>query len=79
VELADWDSFIARTAGVSGAFIRELLRKAAVFTAEDDGETPLVVRDRHFEEALAELLIAGGPLTQCLLGAARVTEEEDRV
>src|SRR2546430_876231 len=31
LELADWDGLIERTAGVSGAFIRELLRKAAVF------------------------------------------------
>jgi hypothetical protein len=30
-----------------------------------------VVRDRHVDEALAELLVAGGPLTQSLLGARR--------
>jgi hypothetical protein len=77
VELADWDGFIARTAGVSGAFIRELLRKAAVFAAEEDGESHLVVRDRHLEEALAELLVAGGPLTQSLLGAACVSPAAD--
>src|SRR5262249_23551612 len=68
VEVADWDRLIARTAGVSGAFIRELLRKAAVYAAEDDGAAPLVVRDRHLEEGLAELLVAGGPLTKSLLG-----------
>jgi cell division protease FtsH len=71
LELTDWDGVIERTAGVSGAFIRELLRKAAVFAAEEDGEAELVVRDRHLEEGLAELLIAGGPLTQSLLGAAQ--------
>ena len=69
VEIADWDRLIERTAGISGAFIRELLRKAAVFAAEDDGESPLVVRDSHLEEALTELLVAGGALTQSLLGA----------
>jgi hypothetical protein len=73
VQLEDWDRLVARTAGVSGAFIRELLRKAAVFAAEDDGGPELVVRDRHVEEALAELLVAGGPLTQSLLGATRAT------
>jgi hypothetical protein len=52
----------------SGAFITELLRKAAVF-AEEDGEGELVVRDRHLEEGLTELLVAGGALTQSLLGA----------
>jgi hypothetical protein len=28
------------------------------------------VTDRHVEEALAELLVAGGPLTKTLLGVA---------
>jgi ATP-dependent 26S proteasome regulatory subunit len=73
LELTALDRLIERTEGVSGAFIRELLRKAAVFAAEDDGESPLVVRDSHLEEALAELLVAGGPLTQSLLGAAKAT------
>jgi hypothetical protein len=31
----DCDRLVERTAGTSGAFIRELLRKAAVFAAED--------------------------------------------
>ena len=61
---------IARTAGVSGAFIRELLRKACVYAAEEDGAAPLRVRDRHLEEGLTELLVAGGALTKSLLGAA---------
>jgi hypothetical protein len=69
VEVADYDRLIARTEGVSGAFIRELLRKAAVFAAEEDGSGPLVVRDRHLDEALTELLIHGGSLTSTLLGA----------
>lgn len=78
VELEDREAVIARTAGVSGAFIRELLRKAAVFAAEDDaGGAELVVRDRHVAEALAELLVAGGPLTQSLLGAARFPPGEE--
>jgi hypothetical protein len=64
---------------VSGAFIRELLRKAAVFAAEDDGEAGLVVRDRHVEEALTELLVAGGALTQSLLGATRGPRTEEVV
>jgi cell division protease FtsH len=68
--VSDMDKLVARTEGVSGAFIRELLRKAAVLAAEEDGAGgELVVRDGHVEEALAELLVAGGPLTQTLLGA----------
>ena len=71
LELTDLERLIERTEGVSGAFIRELLRKSAVFAAEDDGHSPLVIRDAHIEEALAELLVAGGTLTKSLLGAAK--------
>lgn len=70
LEVGDWDRLINRTAGVSGAFIRELLRKACVYAAEEDGTAPLLVRDRHLEEGLTELLVAGGPLTKSLLGVA---------
>jgi cell division protease FtsH len=77
LEVSDMDRLVARTAGVSGAFIRELLRKAAVLAAEEDGDGELVVRDAHLDEAVAELLVAGGPLTQTLLGAtqARASDE----
>jgi hypothetical protein len=63
-----WDDVLARMEGASGAFIRELLRKAAVFAAEDATDGELVVRPQHLEEGLAELLVAGGTLTQSLLG-----------
>ena len=70
IEVANWDRFMERTAGVSGAFIRELLRKAAVYAADDGNEKDsIVVRAGHLEEALTELLVAGGPLTKSLLGA----------
>jgi hypothetical protein len=52
---------------------RELLRKAAVFAAEENGDATLVVRDQHIEEGLAELLIMGGQLTKSLLGATTQT------
>jgi hypothetical protein len=65
----DWPKLVARTAGVSGAFIRELLRKAAVFAAEENsGNGELQLRESHLDEALGELLVAGGALTQRLLG-----------
>jgi cell division protease FtsH len=70
LEVANWDRLISRTAGVSGAFIRELLRKACVYAAEEDGTDPLLVCDRHLDEGLNELLVAGGPLTKSLLGAS---------
>jgi hypothetical protein len=71
LELTDPQVWVRRTKGVSAAFIRELLRKAAVLAAEENGSQhadELVVADRHMEEAAAELLVAGGLLTKTLLG-----------
>jgi hypothetical protein len=62
------EPYVERTAGASAAFIRELLRKAALFGA-DDGEK-LEVKARHFDEALHEMLVEGGDLTKSLLGAS---------
>jgi hypothetical protein len=74
LELDDPEALISATKGVSPAFIREILRKAALFAAEEDGDD-LVVRDRHVKEALDELLVAGGLLSRSLLGAqTRVTD-----
>lgn len=68
LSVKDLDGIVKKLEGVSAAFIRELLRRSAVFAAmQSPGE--LVVQDEHIREALAELLIAGGPLTQRLLGA----------
>jgi hypothetical protein len=70
VDVENLDNLIRKLDGVSAAFIRELLRKAAVLAAiESDGD--LRVRGEHLQEALEELLVAGGPLTQSLLGAKR--------
>jgi ATP-dependent 26S proteasome regulatory subunit len=66
LKVADLSRFIARTDGASPAFIRELLRRAALFAADDHAE--IVVTDRHLDEALHELVIQGGDLTKSLLG-----------
>ena len=60
---------IEQTEGVSAAFIRELMRKAALFAAEE-GDM-IIVEDRHIDEALKELDFEGGELTKRLLGASR--------
>jgi len=60
---------VDQTEGVSGAFIRELMRKAALFAADEGDE--LVVEDRHLDDALRELALEGGELTKRLLGASR--------
>ena len=67
MQLADIEAVVNRTQGVSAAFVRELLRKAALFAADEPGD--IAVTDRHIEEAMRELVIDGGQLTRSLLGA----------
>jgi hypothetical protein len=62
------EPYVDRTAGASAAFIRELLRKAALFAADDPGE--IQIESRHFDEALHEMVVEGGALTRSLLGAS---------
>jgi hypothetical protein len=67
MRVENMESFIKRTSGASGAFISELLRKAALFAAPDGD--PIVVHDRHLDEAMHEMVIVGGNLTKSLLGS----------
>jgi hypothetical protein len=64
---SDLESFVARTKGASAAFMRELLRKAALFAA-DEADT-IRVESKHLDAALHELVVEGGSLTRSLLGA----------
>ncbi len=68
LRISDRENLVKRIRGVSPAFIRELLRKAALLGAEDSSQQPIRITDAHIEEALAELLVAGGALTRTLLG-----------
>jgi hypothetical protein len=54
--------------GTSPAFIRELLRRAALLAA-DESEGSLRVSEDHLAGALDELRQGGGELTNTLLGA----------
>jgi hypothetical protein len=65
LRLADPARLIARTEGVSAAFIRELLRKAALIAVD---ESSTVIEDRHLDGALHELAVQGGELLRSLLG-----------
>lgn len=67
VAAEDLEALVARTEGASGAFIRELLRKATLIAA-DDGRG-CVVGAADLEGALRALVV-GGALTRSLLGAA---------
>jgi cell division protease FtsH len=68
----DLDGMVRRTQGASPAFIRELLRKAALVAADETpgAESPPTVTDDHLREALRAILAEGGQLTQTLLGVA---------
>ena len=49
----------------STAFIREMMRKAALFAADESSDS---VEGRHLDAAIHELVVEGGLLTQSLLG-----------
>lgn len=66
IQRADWEAFIPRTEGASPAFIRELLRTAALFAAE--AGHPSQVKRADLEEAFRELVVRGGLLTRRILG-----------
>jgi len=69
LRLDDMDALIARTEGVSAAFVKELLRKAALIATDTGGSgDDLVLEDRHVAAALHELVVEGGELTRSLLG-----------
>jgi len=70
LQLLDRDSVLQRTEGASAAFLKELLRKATLFAAEDDpaSSKAIPVTDAHVNQALLELTVEGGALTKTLLG-----------
>jgi ATP-dependent 26S proteasome regulatory subunit len=63
--LTDRAAIVAETDGVSPAFLRELVRKAALQAALAGSPR---VEDAHFRDAL-ELLERGGSITRSMLGA----------
>jgi ATPase family associated with various cellular activities (AAA) len=65
VALSDREAIVTETEGVSPAFLRELVRKAALHAALAGSPR---VQDAHFREAL-ELLARGGSITRAMLGA----------
>jgi ATP-dependent 26S proteasome regulatory subunit len=76
LELADPERVIERTEGVTASFIKELLRRAALNAADQDGasaadgpQRALRVTDAHVHAALDVLLDDRNRLTRVLLGA----------
>jgi ATP-dependent 26S proteasome regulatory subunit len=76
LQLTAPDRLFRKIEGASPAFIRELLRKAALFAGEEtDGPNLPPITDAHIESALSELVIGGGDLTKSLLGAGRLNNK----
>jgi cell division protease FtsH len=64
------ETAVRRTERVSASFIKELMRRAAQFLIERDGDAALTTAD--LDRALDELLFAGGSLNCRLLGLQQV-------
>jgi ATPase family associated with various cellular activities (AAA) len=76
LDLAHPETVIERTDGVTAAFLKELLRKAALLSCEadpadpaDPSDAPIHVTDTHLAAALDQLLDSRNQLTRVLLGA----------
>ncbi len=71
LDLTRPEAVIERTEGVTAAFLKELLRKAALLACEDDdsdSDGPIRVTDVHLDAALDQLLDSRNQLTRVLLG-----------
>jgi ATP-dependent 26S proteasome regulatory subunit len=69
LDLARPERVIERTEGVTAAFLKELLRKAALLACEDDdSDGPIRVTDTYLDAALDQLLDTRNQLTRVLLG-----------
>jgi ATP-dependent 26S proteasome regulatory subunit len=71
LEISNPDETVARTAGATASFFKELLRKASLTALEAGRDT---VTDSDFTRALDELLDDTGALTRVLLGHAPSSE-----
>jgi ATPase family associated with various cellular activities (AAA) len=70
MDLSGLDSVLARTEGVTASFLKELIRRSALFAADRTGEDgELQVSAADLSAALAELLGTRNAMTRTLLGA----------
>ena len=78
-DLAGEDVLIERTEGVTAVFLKELLRKAAMLSCDEDeaGEGPIRVTDAHLATALDQLLDNRNQLTRVLLGGEQAGGEHE--
>jgi ATP-dependent 26S proteasome regulatory subunit len=80
LQLIDAEPIVAETDGVTASFFKELLRRAALVSAENasaDGDDTLPVGDRELRVALDQLLAERNRLTRILLGGGRDDDPSD--
>ena len=80
------ETIVAKTKGVSAAFIKELMRRSAQFLLQgggggrgDSGESAQVLTVAAVDAALEEMVFLGGSLNLKLLGAKEVEEGAEDV
>ena len=81
LDLVDTDPVVAKTEGVTASFFKELLRRAALISAErtdEDGDGALAVGDTELGAALDQLLDERNQLTRILLGGTRDQNTPDQ-
>jgi ATP-dependent 26S proteasome regulatory subunit len=64
----DWTNIIEKTTGSSPAFIKELIRKAAIIAVEETTNGNLTLTDEHLSEAFHEMTSGDGKLTRRITG-----------
>jgi ATP-dependent 26S proteasome regulatory subunit len=77
LELREDAPLIEALDGTSPAFIRELLRRAALVAAEETADGALRVTEQHLQAAHDELRRGSDELTQTLLGAQSIESVAD--
>jgi ATPase family associated with various cellular activities (AAA) len=75
LEVKDIDKYVGKTKGASAAFIRELLRKAALTALQETNQ--LTVTDLHLDDALKDLVMSGA-LTKSILGFSPGTSSSSK-
>ncbi len=76
LEVVDMEQFIDKTDGANAAFIREMLRKAVLYAAENE-EGDMVVRNEHLDSCF-NLLTGSNLFTSKFLGFERIQSEVNR-
>jgi hypothetical protein len=71
MDVSGLDDVLERTDGVTASFLKELIRRAALFAAERTGDGDLAVSAADLTAALDELLDTRNAMTRTLLGAGR--------